>query len=131
MNGVADRAEYRRGDVKVILAEMAEQGSQFDVVVLDPPRMARTRGGLNRAIKGYLRLNTLGLQVLRPGGILVTCSCSGLVSRSDFLEMIAEVSRSTGRHIQILEQHGQPADHPVAATCPESEYLKMLICRVM
>ena len=131
LNGVADRCEYRRGDVRVELESMAEQGTLFDVVVLDPPRMARTRGGLERAIKGYSRLNELGVQVLKPGGILVTCSCSGLVPRSDFVEMIAGVARASGREIQILEQHAQPADHPVSATCLETEYLKMLICRVL
>ncbi len=131
LNGVADRCSFRRGDVRAELESMAEQGTKFDVVVLDPPRMARTRGGLGRALNGYSRLNELGVDVLKPGGILVTCSCSGLVSRADFLEMIAGVARVTGRDIQILEQHGQPADHPVSATCPETEYLKMLICRVL
>jgi 23S rRNA (cytosine1962-C5)-methyltransferase len=103
----------------------------FDVVVLDPPRMARTRGGLSRALKGYLRINLSALKVLKPGGILVTCSCSGLVSRDEFCEMIGDVARVANRPIQILEQHGQPADHPISATCPETEYLKMLICRVL
>ncbi|MFY9255627.1 MAG: class I SAM-dependent rRNA methyltransferase [Fuerstiella sp.] len=131
LNGVADKCQYRRGDVRAELELMVEQGTTFDVVVLDPPRMARTRGGLERAIKGYSRLNELGVAVLKRGGILVTCSCSGLVSRADFVEMISGVARATGRDIQILEQHGQPLDHPVSATCPETEYLKMLICRVL
>lgn len=131
LNGVADRCVYRRGDVRAELDTMAEQSELFDGVVLDPPGMVRSRSGLGRALKGYRRLNLAGLKVLKPGGILVTCSCSGLVSRSDFREVIAEVARESGRTIQILEQHGQPADHPVAATCPESEYLKMLICRVL
>ncbi|MEQ9411213.1 MAG: class I SAM-dependent rRNA methyltransferase [Fuerstiella sp.] len=131
LNGIADRCEFRRGDVRGELESMAEQGVLFDGVILDPPRMARTRGGLNRALKGYRRLNLLGLDVLKPGGILVTCSCSGLVSREDFRDMIADVARQSGRTIQILEQHGQPADHPISATCPETEYLKMAICRVL
>ncbi|MGB4736546.1 MAG: class I SAM-dependent rRNA methyltransferase [Fuerstiella sp.] len=131
LNGVADKCQYRRGDVRAELELMVEQGTTFDVVVLDPPRVARTRGGLERAIKGYSRLNELGVAVLKRGGILVTCSCSGLVSRADFVEMISGVARATGRDIQILEQHGQPLDHPVSATCPETEYLKMLICRVL
>ena len=91
--------------------------------------MARTRSGLDRALQGYMRLNEAGLRVLMPGGILVTCSCSGLVSRSDFVEVVSETARRSGRNIQILEHHGQPADHPVSATCPETEYLKVLICR--
>lgn len=130
LNEVGLRCTYQRGDVQRVLAELAEQQRTFDAVVLDPPRMARSRSGLARALKGYRRLNLAGLQVLKPGGILVTCSCSGLVSRSEFLNMLADVSRSSGRFLRILEQHGQPADHPVSAVCPETEYLKMVICQV-
>ncbi len=130
LNGVADRCQWQRDDVRPALEAMAGQGTLFDAVILDPPRMARTRGGMDRAITGYVRLNQLGLQVLKPGGILITCSCSGLVSRDEFQEMLAEVARQTGRDIQVLENRGQPADHPVRVTCPETEYLKVLICRV-
>ena len=131
LNEVADKCRYLRGDVRQELEKLAEQGTRFDGVVLDPPRMARSRGGVGRALKGYRRLNQAGIDVLNPGGILVTCSCSGLVSRDDFRETIADVSRDSGRPIQILEQHSQPSDHPISATCPETEYLKMLICRVL
>lgn len=130
LNGVADRCQWIRSDVKPALEEMAGQGALFDAVILDPPRMARTRGGAERAVSGYIRLNLQGLQVLKPGGILVTCSCSGLVNRAEFQEMLADVSRTSGRDIQILENRGQPADHPVRVTCPETEYLKVMICRV-
>lgn len=131
LNGVAERCQWKKSDVREAIMELAEQGTLFDVVVLDPPRMARTRGGLERALNGYLRLNMAGLKVLKPGGILITCSCSGLVSRSEFQEMLAEASRQSGREIQILESHGQPADHPVSVICPETEYLKVFICRAV
>lgn len=130
LNSVAEKCQWRREDVRPALDALAAEGRRFDVVVLDPPRMARTRGGLDRAINGYARLNLAGLQVLEPGGILVTCSCSGLVSRQQFFEMLADVARQSGRNIQVLENLGQPADHPVSVTCPESEYLKVFICRV-
>ncbi|MCR9200646.1 MAG: class I SAM-dependent rRNA methyltransferase [Planctomycetaceae bacterium] len=130
-NEVGDRIEFRRNDVRSELEQMIESGRQFDMVILDPPKLARTRNGVSRALKGYQRFNQLGVRVLRPGGILVTCSCSGHVGRADFVSMLAEVSRVTRRDIQILEQHGHPADHPIAACCPESEYLKTYICRVM
>ncbi|GAB5441285.1 MAG: class I SAM-dependent methyltransferase [Fuerstiella sp.] len=130
LNEVADRCRYEKGEVKAKLKELSDQQQTFDCVVLDPPRMARTRGGLNRAIKGYLKLNLAGVDVLKANGILVTCSCSGLVSREAFREMLADVARTSGRQIRILEQLGQPADHPVSATCPETEYLKVLICQV-
>ncbi len=131
LNSVAELCQWKKSDVRAAIDEFAGQGTTFDVVVLDPPRMARTRGGLERAMNGYLRLNMHALKVLKPGGVLVTCSCSGLVSRDDFREMLAETSRQSGRQIQILETHGQPADHPVGATCPETEYLKVFICRVL
>jgi 23S rRNA (cytosine1962-C5)-methyltransferase len=130
LNGVADRCHWQRSDVRPALESMAGQGTTFDAVILDPPRMARTRGGTDRAVHGYLKLNQLGVRVLKSGGILVTCSCSGLVTRAEFQEMLGDVARSTGRDIQILENLGQPADHPVSVTCPETEYLKVMICRV-
>ncbi len=130
LNGVSDRCRWKRDDVRPALEGMVGQGTLFDAVILDPPRMARTRNGMDRAITGYSRLNQLAVQILKPGGILVTCSCSGLVSRAEFQEMLAEVARVTGRDIQILENRGQPADHPVSVICPETEYLKVMICRV-
>ncbi|MEZ6124107.1 MAG: class I SAM-dependent rRNA methyltransferase [Planctomycetaceae bacterium] len=130
LNGVADRCRYLRGDVKAELAQMAADGRKFGTVIIDPPRMARSRSGLSRAVKGYFRLNQAALKVLKPDGILVTCSCSGLVSREAFREMLANVATISGRSIQILEQLGQPPDHPVSVSCPETEYLKVLICRV-
>jgi 23S rRNA (cytosine1962-C5)-methyltransferase len=130
LNGVADRCRFKKGDVSVVLRELAEQGTIFDTVILDPPRMARTRGGLERAIRAYIKLNLRGLSVLRPGGILLSCSCSGLVSREQFIEILAETSRRSGRHIRILETHSQPDDHSVSAVCAETAYLKVCICRV-
>ncbi|MCA9063271.1 MAG: class I SAM-dependent rRNA methyltransferase [Planctomycetaceae bacterium] len=130
LNSVADRCRWVRGDVRDVISEMAAQGIVFDTVVIDPPRMARTRSGVDRAVKGYTNLNLTALTVLKPGGTLVTCSCSGLVSRSQFQEMLADVARQSGRDIQVLESLGQPADHPVSVTCSETEYLKTFICRV-
>jgi len=131
LNNVAEHCKFRRGDVRAELETLKGQDATFDAVILDPPRMARSRGGIGRAVKGYSRLNLAGLELLRPGGILVTCSCSGLVSSEEFREMISDVARTSERTIQILEQHSQPCDHPVSATCAETEYLKMLICRVL
>ncbi|MBL8819767.1 MAG: class I SAM-dependent rRNA methyltransferase [Planctomyces sp.] len=130
LNGVANRCQWKKSEVRPALSELSGQGAKFDVVILDPPRMARTRGGMDRAIQGYTRLNLDALPLIPPGGILVTCSCSGLVTRAEFVEMVGDVARQSGRDIQILETHGQPCDHPVSATCPETEYLKVFICRV-
>ncbi len=130
LNGIGDRCRFQHGDVKVVLREMAEQGTVFDTVLLDPPRMVRTRSGLERATRACIKLNLQALRVLCRGGILVTCSCSGLMSRQQFHGVVAETSRQSGRHIRILESLGQPDDHPVSAVCPETEYLKVCICRV-
>ena len=108
LNGVAAQCEYIRRDVRKELEAMAEQGTMFDVVILDPPKMARTRGGVSRALKGYQRINAAALRVLKPGGILVTCSCSGLVSRDEFCEMIGEVSRISNRPIRFWNSMGSP-----------------------
>ena len=131
LNGVAKRMQFKKSDVKRALATLESDGQTFDSIVIDPPRMARSRGGLNRAIKGYSRLNQQAIRVLKPNGILVTCSCSGLVSRQEFQDMLQEASRAERRPIQVLEQLGQPADHPVNVCCPETEYLKVFVCRVL
>ena len=109
---------------------MWDSEERFDTIILDPPKMARTRGGLKRAIKGYIKLNRLAMQALSPGGTLVTCSCSGHIAREEFEQIILQSALESDRTVQILEERGQAADHPVAATCLESNYLKCFICRV-
>ena len=107
-----------------------EAGERFGGVVLDPPKFARSRGAVDEALRAYHWLNRLARRLLEPGGILVTCSCSGHVTREDFFYMLVGVAQQTGREIQVLEQRGASPDHPVSATCPETEYLKCFICRV-
>ena len=99
-------------------------------MILDPPKMTHRRSGLKQALSGYYSLNRLAIDVVAAGGLLVSCSCSGLVTRDDFLHMLAQVSLRSGRHIQVLEMRGQAADHPVSVFCPENAYLKCFICRV-
>jgi 23S rRNA (cytosine1962-C5)-methyltransferase len=130
LNGVADRTEFLKADAFKFLEEANTRGETFDTVILDPPKMTRRRSGLAGAMRGYRSLNELSVTLLRPGGLLVTFSCSGLISRSDLESMLAAVSTSTGRRIQILEARGQAADHPVSPNCPENAYLKCCICRV-
>lgn len=130
-NQVADRIQCVRSDVFRYLEQARAAGEVFDVVVLDPPKMARRQAGLDQALRGYHSLNAMSASLVRPGGILVTCSCSGRVSRADFEMMLANVSTSLRRPIQILESRGQPADHPVSPNCPENSYLKCYICRVV
>jgi 23S rRNA (cytosine1962-C5)-methyltransferase len=130
LNGVTN-AQFEEVDCFKALAGLAAQRRKFGAVVLDPPKFARSRGSLDDALRAYHRVNRLAVDLLEPGGILVTCSCSGHVAREDFLHMLLGVAEQTGRQIQVLEQRGAAADHPLAVTCLESEYLKCFICRVL
>ena len=122
-------ARFEAADVFDVLEQLRARGERFGVVICDPPKFARSPRGVEDAIKGYLRLGRAALDVLEPGGILVTCSCSGLVDRSLFADVIGQIAELSGRPIQILEQRGQAPDHPVSASCLETEYLKCFICR--
>jgi 23S rRNA (cytosine1962-C5)-methyltransferase len=130
LNG-QDGVEFIAADVFDELARLAAAGRMFDMVVLDPPKFARARHAVPEALQGYRRLQTLALRLLAPDGILVMCCCSGLVTQDMLEETLAQVSAKAGREIQILERRGQAPDHPVALSCPESNYLKCLICRVI
>ncbi len=122
---------FQCGEGFEILESLASAGERFDAVILDPPKFARRRGAVKDALQAYHWLNRLALTVLTPGGILVTCSCSGHVSREDFLYMLVGVARQCRRDIQILDVRGAAPDHPVMWSCLESEYLKCFICRVL
>jgi 23S rRNA (cytosine1962-C5)-methyltransferase len=128
INGL-DAAVFERGDVMEVLARLRVEGRRFGVVICDPPKFARQGGDVEKALKAYLRLNLAAIGVLEPGGVLVTCSCSGLIGRELFADVIASAAEQSGRPIQILEQRGQPPDHPISASCLETEYLKCMICR--
>jgi 23S rRNA (cytosine1962-C5)-methyltransferase len=131
LNGLSGRTSFQIGDCFEALEQAASAGERFDAVILDPPRFAGSRRVLEQALSAYHRLNRLAVSVLQPAGILVTCSCSGHVTREHFRDMLAGVSQRTGRDIQILEQRAAAPDHPAIASCPETEYLKCLICRVL
>ena len=109
----------------------ADQGPAYDVIVLDPPKFAQSKRHIDRALRGYKDINLLAMQLLAPGGILATFSCSGLVSADLFQKVVFGAAVDAGRPVQIVEWLRQSADHPVAITFPEGEYLKGLICRVL
>ncbi len=129
VNGLG-QAQFEAGDVLAILERLRNEGERFGVVICDPPKYARQAKDVERALKGYLRLNLAALDVLEPDGILVSCSCSGLIGRELFVEVLGSAAEQSGRPIQILEQRGQAPDHPISASCLETEYLKCVICRV-
>jgi 23S rRNA (cytosine1962-C5)-methyltransferase len=112
------------------LRDAANNGERFDTVILDPAKMTRDREQVIPALKKYLDMNKLALGVVKPGGILLTCSCTGLVSEEQFLDMIRRAAFYANRTVQILEVRGAGADHPWLAHVPESRYLKSVFCRV-
>ena len=130
LNSLAN-VRFEVGDGFKTLERLAAEGAQFDTVVLDPPKFARNRSGVNQALMAYHRLNRSAVQLLPAGGVLITCSCSGSVTREDFQLMLSGVAQKSGRELQILDQRGAAADHPVSATCLETEYLKFFVCRVV
>lgn len=112
------------------LDALAAAGERFGMVILDPPKFARSRSTVDDALRAYHRINRVAVGLLEPGGILVTCSCSGSVSRDDFLQMLSGVAQRSARPIQLLESRGAAADHPVSTSCLEGEYLTCVIARV-
>ncbi|MBV9228765.1 MAG: class I SAM-dependent rRNA methyltransferase [Chloroflexi bacterium] len=125
-----DRHRFLIADVFEYLEEAQQSGEQFDVVVLDPPAFAKTQSARTQALKAYRRLNTLGMQVLRPGGILLTCSCSGVVGMDDLLGVLSQSAQRLNRSVQLLESYAHGVDHPINLAMPETSYLKAIFCRV-
>jgi 23S rRNA (cytosine1962-C5)-methyltransferase len=113
-----------------LLKDYAAANRRYDTIVLDPPAFAKSKRDLDAALRGYKELNLRALKMLRPGGILVTCSCSYHVSQSTFLEMLASAALDAHRTLRILEVRGQAKDHPILLNVPESSYLKCVIANV-
>jgi 23S rRNA (cytosine1962-C5)-methyltransferase len=131
LNGLdADAHQFLIADVFDYLERAQQDSEQFDVVVLDPPAFAKTQSVRSQALKAYRRLNMLGMQVLRPGGILLTCSCSGVIGMDDLLGTLSQVAQRLHRPVQLLESYTHGVDHPMNLVMPETAYLKALFCRV-
>ena len=113
-----------------LLKDYSSAGEQYDTIVLDPPAFAKSRKTLDTAVRGYKELNLRALKMLKPGGVLVTCSCSFHVAEADFLEMLRAASFDARRSLKVLERRGQSQDHPVLLSVPESAYLKCVIVTV-
>ncbi len=125
-----DSAEFILADCFDYLRHLEDQGATFDLVVLDPPKFAGHKGQLQRAARGYKELNRSALKLVAPGGYLMTFSCSGAVTRDLFQKIVFGALVDAGREAQVVRQLSAAADHPVALTFPEGEYLKGLLLRV-
>ncbi len=122
--------EWIEGNAFDLLREYAAAHRRYDTIVLDPPAFAKTRRDLEKALGGYKELNLRAMKMLRPGGILVTCSCSFHVSGADFLEVVADAARDVHRSFRLVENRGAAKDHPMLLNVPETSYLKCLILMV-
>ena len=137
-NEQLNHAAHRCGEIEWIeanafdlLKDYASAGRQYDTIVLDPPAFAKTKRAVATALRGYKELNLRALKMLRPGGVLVTCSCSFHVSEAEFLEMLGSAAADAGRRVWILEKRGQAQDHPILLNVPETAYLKCIIVKLM
>lgn len=125
------KAEFLRDDVFKLLRKYRDNGEMFDVIIMDPPKFVENKNQLSGACRGYKDINMLACQLLNPGGILMTFSCSGLMTTELFQKIIADAALDAGRELQFVEQFRQAADHPVIASYPEGLYLKGFACRVI
>ena len=125
------RAVFLNADVFKLLREYRDQGTQFDVVIMDPPKFAESKAQLNGACRGYKDINMLAMQILRPGGTLLTYSCSGLMDQALFQKIIADAAVDANRQVKFVERFEQAADHPTDTAYPEGFYLKGFACKVL
>ena len=133
--------KFTQADAFAYMRDMLRGGRQFDVVVLDPPKLIRNRAEVEEGTRKHFDLNRLAMQLVKPGGLMLTCSCAGLLPESEFTRLVRAAARSaflpsdfnpnpTPRDIQIIAKSGAAACHPVSANCPETEYLKSLWLRL-
>ena len=130
LNGLANVA-FEKADVFGRLDQLVAANELFGVIVLDPPKFARSRSAIDEALRGYRRLLSQSLKLLEPDGVLAMCCCSGLITREMLHDLLAQEATRVKRPLQILESRGAAPDHPVSAACPETNYLKCAICRVV
>lgn len=122
--------DWVEADAFALLREWSDAREQFDTIVLDPPAFAKSRRAVEGALRGYKEMNLRALKMLRPGGLLVTCSCSHHVSLADLEGVVASAAADAHRRVRLLERRGAAPDHPVILTIPETEYLKCLVLEI-
>lgn len=127
LNPGAPEIEWIEANAFDLLKDYASSGRQYDSIVLDPPAFAKGKKDVAAAVRGYKEINLRAMRMLRPGGILVTCTCSHHVSEDEFVSTLRSAAADARRTLRILEKRGQAKDHPVLLTVPETSYLKCLI----
>lgn len=122
--------DFNKADVFKLLRSFKDQGRQFDMVILDPPKFAENKSQLMAACRGYKDINRVAMQIVKPGGLLLTFSCSGLMEESLFQKVVADAALDAGRDCLFIERLSQATDHPIASFYPEGHYLKGLVCLI-
>lgn len=124
------KMNFLKEDVFKLLRRYRDEGKQFDVIVMDPPKFAESKAQLHGACRGYKDINLLAMQLLKPGGYLLTFSCSGLMEQNLFQKIIADAALDANKDMVIVEKLSQAQDHVIAGSYPEGFYLKGLVCQV-
>jgi 23S rRNA (cytosine1962-C5)-methyltransferase len=124
------RVRFVQADLFAWLRDVLPQGQRFDIVVLDPAKQTREREEIDYALKRYLDMNRLALQAVAPGGLFLTCSCTGLIGEDTFLDTVRRAAWQANRTVQVIKLSGAGPDHPFAAHAQEGRYLKAVWCRV-
>jgi 23S rRNA (cytosine1962-C5)-methyltransferase len=132
LNAAAGKSEIEwiEGNAFDLMKDYSSAGRQYDAIVLDPPAFAKSKKHLESALRGYKELNLRAMKMLRPGGVLVTCSCSFAVSEQEFLEVLNEAAQDAHRFVRVLEKRTQAKDHPILLGVPETYYLKCFVLSV-
>lgn len=131
LNKMSDRVKFEECDAFERLRSLHQEGRRFGVIVMDPPAFVKSRKNIAEATKGYLTVNRRALELLEPGGYLITCSCSYHMGREAFRDMLVQAARLAKREVRLVETCSQAADHPVLLSFPESEYLKCFVLQAV
>jgi len=131
LNNLEDKnVKFEKEDVFKLLRTYREQGEKFDMIILDPPKFVDSKAQLTSACRGYKDINMVAMQLLNPGGLLLTFSCSGLLDAGLFQKVVADAALDARKEVHFVERLQQAADHPIASNYPEGYYLKGLVCQV-
>ncbi len=132
LNAAANKTEIEwiEGNAFDLMKDYSSSGRQYNTIVLDPPAFAKSKKNLESAVRGYKELNLRALKMIRPGGVLITCSCSFAVSEQDFFDVLNEAAQDAHRSVRVLEKRTQAKDHPILLGVPETYYLKCFVLSV-
>ena len=131
LNKVSDKCTFLTANAFDLLREQTEQHRQYDVVILDPPAFTKSRNAIEGAARGYKEINLRGLKLVRPGGFLITCSCSYHMERDLFQAIVVDAAKDARRIVRQIEYRTQAKDHPILPAAAETHYLKYLVLEVI